>query len=142
MTSGSASDIERATSIAMEYIREFGMTGLPIRISAPNSELNTEAYFSYEESDKQAKKLITLCRKKAIKCLEDNMLLLLKLGEYLSKNPKMTKPQIRELVIKYNAYGKKEFKTKENYYEFRKEMEKKLLGEEIKHKLKLSINKK
>ncbi|MDP2692809.1 MAG: hypothetical protein Q8O88_04185 [bacterium] len=142
MTSGSVSDIERATNIAMEYVRAFGMTGLPMRISVPNSELNTAAYFSYEESDKQAKKLITLCKKKATKCLMDNMLLLLKLGEYLSNNPKMTKSQIQEFVIKYNTYGKKEFKTKENYYGFRKEMEKKLFGEEMKHKLRLSINKK
>jgi cell division protease FtsH len=140
ITNGAVSDIEHATGVAVEYVRSYGMSGLPMKISVPDISMNGSAYFDYKESDKLAKKLIISCKKKAFKCLSDNMFLLLKMGEYLSTNSRMTKEQIQEFVVKYNSYGVREFKTKDNFYEFKKEISKKLIGAKIVHELKKTIS--
>jgi hypothetical protein len=126
MTTGAHSDIEHATSIAIEYVRSYGMSKIPVKISAPDIQFNEHGCFSYEESDIEAKRLIDKCKKTALKCIEDNMLLLLKLSEYLSVNSKMNKQQIEEYVKKYNSYGIVTFKTKDNYYDFKNIIKNKL----------------
>lgn len=130
ITGGSYSDIEHATHLAVECFRSMGMGGVPGKVSAPDVSMNSNAMFSYEESDKMTRKFLLSCKEKATKCLKDNMLLLLKLSEYLSVNAKMNKEQIREYVIKYNSYGVSSFKSKDDYYGFRKMLKDKL----VKHK--------
>jgi cell division protease FtsH len=127
LTDGSYSDIEHASHMAIEYFRSMGMSGVPVKISAPDINMNAYGSFSYEQSDEMAKKLILECKEKAKKCLKDNMLLLLKLSEYLSIHPKMNKEQLTQYVQKYNSYGATSFKDKESYYGFRKMLNDKLV---------------
>ena len=62
-------------------------------------------YKELNEYDNKVSALMSKCYKEAEKCLNENKLLLLKLGEHLSINSKMEKIEIEEMVLKYNTWN-------------------------------------
>lgn len=128
ITSGSYKDLKETTSIALKIIKEYGMNGLPIVYSTPNFRISSSAVcLNDDDHDKLAIKIVEDCMKKCEEILNDNMELLLAISDYLSKNSKITSVEIKEMVKKYGKYKMPDFKTKEDYYNY-----KKILNEKIK----------
>jgi cell division protease FtsH len=119
---GVDNDIEKATELANQAIKEYGMGGDPIRIHVQTSDTN-DYFFNKEKYEEQAMNLIKECMADADKLLLRNKLLLLKMSQYLTEYSVIREQAIGEM-IKY--YGVEQwlktdgFTTKDNYYNFKK----------------------
>lgn len=119
VSNGSVGDFERATSIALDMAKSYGMLGeIPMlyghRSTATNSHWNSD---KVDDMDKLAEKIIFESEKKCVKIINDNKLLLLKLGEFLSTNSRIDSEKIKEFV---GEYGKSvEFNNEQNYHNFK-----------------------
>lgn len=131
LTAGAEADIRNATSKAINYVKKYGMTGDLISIGVQDMNANDSHYFNYQEYDERIFKLIKKCQEKVEECLKENILLLLKLGEFLSNHSKIERDGIREMVLKYNKSGifEKDLLTKENYYNFKDKIRSGLISE-------------
>ena len=108
ITTGASNDIERATKIARAMVTEYGMSSLgPIQLEQNESSVflgrdynksrNSSDQVAYE-IDKEIRKIIDECYKKAEKVLRDNMKLVTLIAETLVKYETLTKEQIDYLV--------------------------------------------
>lgn len=122
---GTGGDFERATNIALDMAKTYGMENLPMLIGQKNA--NNNSYWNSEkvdEMDKCAERIIKDCEKVCEELIKDNMHLLLKIGEYLSVNSRMDKKMITKFV---EDFGKPvEIKKKNTYYSFKKTISDKL----------------
>jgi cell division protease FtsH len=118
LTYGSTQDMDIATMVATSMIKEFGMAGLPIKYTKDNRVPDRVIYES-NEMDKQIEKIIKKQLKKSNKILEDNKLLLLKLGEYLTEHSKISDKKILKMVKKFAVYDIPKLKTSDNYYNYK-----------------------
>ena len=126
LTTGSFSDLERTTKTALKMIKDYGMNGIPLLYSTPDFRISDVAVcLNDDEIDKKAVKLVKECMVKTEKILNDNMELLLRLGQYLTNNSKIESEQINEFVEKYGK-EKPKYKTKDNFYEYKSILEDKL----------------
>jgi len=125
LTSGSYSDLEKTTSISLKMIKEFGMNGTPLQYLKSDFRVSVN-YLDDTELDKVAEKLIKNALDKTTKILKDNMELLLKMGEYLTSHSKIEMNKIKYLVKKYGSYDVPTYKTKDNYYNYKKLLKDKL----------------
>jgi cell division protease FtsH len=131
VANGTSGDFERATSIALEMAKTYGMAGgIPMlyghRSTATNSHWNSE---KVDEMDKLAEKIIIDLEMKCKEILSDNKLLLLRLGEHLSNNSRMESSEIQEFVDNYGSPV--EIKNKDNYHNFKSTIADKLAEEEL-----------
>jgi len=125
LTTGSFSDLEKTTSIVLSMIKDYGMNGTPLHYSTPDFRISKRALDDHE-LDKIAEDIIIKTMKKTEKLLTDNMFLLLKMGEYLTKKSKIEEKDIKKLVKKYGAYDIPIYKTKDNYYDYKNILKSKL----------------
>jgi len=118
ISTGTGGDFERATNIALDMAKTYGMQGLPMFVghksANTNSSWNSE---KVDEMDKLAEKIIIECEKRCEQILEENKYLLLKIGEYLSTNSRMELKKIKNFV---DIFGKDvEIKDKSSYFSFK-----------------------
>ena len=126
LTAGSVSDLEKTTKIALKLVKEYGMNGMPLIYSIPNFRISDSAICNNnDELDSIAVSIVADCVKKSKSILEDNMELLLQLGNFLSTNSKIEMKEIKELVDKYGSYVP-EYKTKDNYYDYKSLLKEKI----------------
>jgi cell division protease FtsH len=126
LTTGSYSDLERTTKTALKMIKDYGMDGIPLLYSTPDFRISDNAVcLNDDELDKKAVELVKNCMLETETILNNNMELLLRLGQYLTNHSKIESQEIKEFVEKY---GKDipNYKTKDNYYEYKSILENKL----------------
>lgn len=122
LTNGSSGDIESATTISLEYVKKYGMTGKPMAMAAKTLQSSyTYGDQDINDSDKQAMKLIEISLEKAKEILRSEIKLLTEIAKYLSENNRMDSKMLKEYYDKY-AVNKVEFKNKENYYGFKEKL--------------------
>lgn len=118
--SGVAHDIERASELANSAIKEYAMGKDPIYIRFASS--NDDMAISHQQTHTdEALKLIRECELEARNILEKNMLLLLKMSEYLTKNSRLEELQILKMVCEYaneEWVNENAFVKKEQYFRF------------------------
>ena len=105
ITVGSSSDLQKASSIALKIVKEYGMGKLKASIGFPGveNEIN-KISTSHKKYEKEAEKLIKKAHKKAKKCLLENKELLIKMSDFLSNNSKLEKKLINELLISHSNW--------------------------------------
>ncbi|MFM2387367.1 MAG: hypothetical protein RL660_2124 [Bacteroidota bacterium] len=124
-TTGVYDDFNRATQIAHQIIRDYGMLGLPYK-------LNIHAYggnpyqFTYTEKDEQAGiAIMNDCLAVVLDTLKNHKPFLLMLSKYLSDNSRIDKQQITAMYMQYCKQHKvavQKFVDKDSYYNFRKKL--------------------
>lgn len=134
ISTGTGGDFERATSIALDMAKAYGMKGLPMFVGHKNANTNsTWNSEKVDEMDKLAEEIILNCEAECIKIIDDNKYLLLKIGEYLSTNSRMELKKIKSFV---EEFGKKvEIKDKNKYHSFKQTIADALSEEESSHPL-------
>lgn len=122
LSCGSSKDIEMITEKAISYVKQYGMTGLPVLIGLDSQTMNETHYFEHKEADKQVRSLIEKSLKTTEIVIKNNKILLLKLSEFLSENSRMDS----DLILKYvSLYGiNPKIKNRENYYDFKEILQK------------------
>ena len=123
MTTGAHNDFQQATKIARAMVTEYGMSSLgPIQLETEEGSVflgrdyNKSRNFSGEvafEIDKEMRKIIDGCYKKAEKIINDNRKLLDLIAETLLKHETITKEQIDYLVEHGHLEGEKASEEKE-----------------------------
>lgn len=127
-SSGVNGDIQEATRLANEAIRQYAMGSDPIYLEAESSGSNDVFYMQDKYRD-EALQLIRTCEAEAMCLLERNKLLLLKIAEYLTDHYKMEESTIAEYV---QQYGKEswmqtaDFLKKDYYFTFEKSIREQL----------------
>jgi SpoVK/Ycf46/Vps4 family AAA+-type ATPase len=119
---GVDNDIERATELANQAIKEYGMGSNPIKIHVQSSDTN-DYFFNKRKYEEQAMNLIKECMAETENLLTRNKLLLLKMSQYLTEHSIIREQAIGEMVKYYGVehWLKTDgFATKENYYSFKK----------------------
>lgn len=117
LSSGSVSDIEKATVTASSMVKKYGMFGKPLIISHPHFQANM--FFLSDKYEDIVLEIIENCKKQAEEVLKKEKKLLFKITEFLSKNSKIEKEQIIEFVEKYAINKPDKFKDKDNYYSYK-----------------------
>jgi len=118
LSNGTYEDFKRATNVALEMSKTYGMTGIPMLVGQKNLNTNT-TWVSHrvDEEDLKAEHIIKACEQKCEKILKENKYLLLKIGEYLSVNSRMNSKKIKQFI---DEFGKKvELKDRNNYHTFK-----------------------
>jgi len=135
---GTGSDFERASGIALNMAKNFGMAGIPMFIGQKSANANTTwSSANVDKYDVIAEEIINSCQEKCVKILTENKYLLLKIGEYLSTHSRMDECTLRNFVADYGTNVKTI--TKKEYHNFKEILEKKLKKEEKKFKPKKGI---
>jgi len=125
-TSGSYSDLSKATETSLSIFKSYGMNDIPATFSVPDFRIsNKDICLNDDNLDYGALSLIEKSLKRTERILNENMELLLQLGKYLSENSKIEMEQIKEFVEKYGAYIPK-YKTKDNFYDYKEILDNKL----------------
>ncbi len=127
---GTSGDFERATSIALEMAKSYGMLGDAPMLYGHKSA-NTNSHWNSEKVDyldKLAEEIIIDSEEKCLKILKENKYLLLKLGEHLSNNSRIESSEISDFISKYG--NPVEIKDKENYHNFKSIIADELVEEE------------
>ncbi|MFT6716716.1 MAG: hypothetical protein ACJA0Q_001364, partial [Saprospiraceae bacterium] len=101
VTTGSSSDIEKATNFISRMIKESGMGNLLVSTHIPTTDTNRYHYDTTGDSIKQIEKWITDATLLAEKTLNAQKVLLLKMANVLSDTTIMKKDQIEELSSKH-----------------------------------------
>lgn len=119
---GTGGDFERATSVALNMAKTFGMLdNVPMFYGHESN--NTNTYYNTENvkaTEKAARSLIKECEAKCLKILEENKYLLLKIGEYLSTHSRMDSKKILKFI---EVYGKPvELRDRNNYHNFKQKI--------------------
>jgi len=130
IANGTGGDFERATSIALQMAKSFGMAGMAPMLYGHKGANTNYIWNSSNVSvlDDMAENIIIAAEKKCFKILSENKLLLLKIGEYLSDNSRMDSKKIKEFVDKYG--NPIEIKNKDSYLNFRSIISEKLAESE------------
>jgi cell division protease FtsH len=117
---GTGGDFERASSIALEMAKVYGMVDTPMFFGHKSQQTNT--YWSsntvrVNQQDEAAEEIIRLAERKCETILSENKYLLLKIGEYLSVNSRMSQGKVESFV---RDFGKDiEIKDRNSYHSFK-----------------------
>ncbi len=101
-SSGSESDLIRATNNALIAAQRYGMLSENSSFGIPNATTQYEEFKDTQATDIEAKNWVNKCYKEAEKCLNENKPLLIELSKYLSENSQIKKEQIIEILDKLN----------------------------------------
>jgi hypothetical protein len=99
-SSGSGSDIERATDFAFSMLKNEGFSDVPIKYGM-NSEANEHVCHNLTDIEQQALELIQQAKAKAFEILTQEKKLLLALAEYLSNHVSIDKEQLAVYFDKF-----------------------------------------
>lgn len=127
-STGVSEDIVRASSLANEAIKNYGMGYEPIKISVKDADYNDQFFYS-DEHGQQAFYFFKEAEREAIKILENNQLLLLKMAEYLTINSRMDRKTIEKFCKKYSQelwVQKEGFIEPDQYYSFKQTIQDKI----------------
>lgn len=124
LTTGSNRDLETVTELALNMIKKYGMNGIPLQFSSIDFRVS-DSRLDDVGLDEITKKLVTNCLSDVEKILKDNMILLLRIGKYLTNHSKIDTKKIKSMVKKYGKYVPK-YKTKDNYYNYKNIVNEKL----------------
>jgi len=119
---GVDNDIERATELANQAIKEYGMGSDPVRIHVQTLDTN-DYFFNKEKYEEQAMNLIKECMAETDKLLLRNKLLLLKMSQYLTEHSVIREQAIGEMVKYYGVepwLRTEGFMSRDNYYNFKR----------------------
>ncbi len=125
-TTGVTADLQQATNLAHQIIREYGMTDEPYKINIHQYGGNHYQFTFTEEHENMGKQIINECRAEVEAALLKHKKLLLIVSEYLSNNSRLNKKQIIEF---YKTYCKDQkikpvqLVDKDSYYNFRKTLQ-------------------
>lgn len=97
LTTGAASDIEKATKFLSIMYKKSGMGDLPICYSIP-SRGDDNTYHNFVEVENVIKNTIEEAKQLAETTLKEEKVLLLELSDYLSDNRMLKKEEIRKIV--------------------------------------------
>jgi hypothetical protein len=128
ISDGTGGDFERATSIALNMAKSFGMLSSPMLFG--HKSTNTNTYWNsarVDFMDNLAENIIVEMEKKCKEILEKDKYLLLRLAEYLANHSRMDSKKIRKFIEDYGTPV--ELKTKENYHSFKQTLAEKLEDE-------------
>ena len=125
LTSGSYSDLEITTHIALSMIKEYGMNGTPLQYSSPDFRVSG-SYLDDKDLDIEVEAVVKEALRKTEKLLIENMDLLLQMGKYLSTHSKIETKKIKSMVKKYGVWDVPVYKTKDNYYDFKEILKNKM----------------
>lgn len=122
---GTYSDFERATRIALDMTKTFGMKSTaPMHYGHKNIQTNTLYNTDgVEASERNAENIIIECEKACEKILKNNKYLLLRMGEYLSIHSRMDSKKILKFAEEFGA-DKLEIKDTDTYHGFKNMIEK------------------
>ena len=120
LTIGAKADLESATSKALKMIKTWGMGDAPMVMGYGEQNVNVSFIaIDPKQESIQAKKIIEECYTKTEECIKREKYLLLKLAEYLTKNSRMDRKQIKGFVNKYAVSTFRDFRSKDSYYGFK-----------------------
>jgi ATP-dependent Zn protease len=122
ISTGSSSDISKATSILSSFFKRNGMDDLNLSISSEKEQDMFSYYILDTSYDPKIKELSKDIRQKTINCLIKHKADLLKLAQVLSKQSKITSDEIVKILNLKNKFGRK-FSFKEKLNEKIKELE-------------------
>lgn len=120
VTSGSGSDLEKATGYAFDMIKRNGMSKHACLISATFDESNQSQYVKSDKYEKKVLKLIKKAKKEIKNALKENKKYLLLLGNRLIEKPKIEEAEIKEILKDLNI----EWKESNKLYNFREIVQK------------------
>lgn len=118
-SSGVVADIEEASRLANNAVRNYAMGSDPIRLAVSARE--EEAFMTSRRYDAQAIAIIRTCETQAWALLERNKLLLLKMAEYLTTHSRMEAPMIESYMKQYSVESwvrTTGFIAKDQYFRF------------------------
>ena len=121
-TTGVSSDLLKLTQIAHQIIRDFGMSGNPVKMNLHQYGGSPYQFTFDENHEKSAQKIIDICVAEVEACLLQHKTLLLDFAKYLSNNSRLNKD---EIIVMTNNYFQKtnikpvQFLEKETYYNFK-----------------------
>ena len=101
LTTGSESDISKATKLVTSLLKDSGMGSLPATFQNQHLQTNYSVYG--EETNNQAKSWIEKAVRLAENILANEETLLLQMANYLSDNRLMEKELIEEYCLQYGA---------------------------------------
>ena len=101
-SSGSESDLVRATNNALIAAQRYGMLSENSTFGIPNHATQYKEFKDTQATDIEAKNWVNKSYKEAEKCLNENKPLLIELSKYLSQNSQMKKEQIIKVLDKLN----------------------------------------
>jgi hypothetical protein len=124
-TNGVWDDFNKATMIAQQMIRDYGMTGLPYKSNIHVYGGNPYQMTFTAELEQDAKNLMLSSFDRVIEVLNKHEPFLIMLSTFLSDNSRIDKVHIEEMYLKYCKQYKLapiQFVTKDTYYDFRKKL--------------------
>ena len=118
LTTGSYNDIAKTTELALTMIKEYGMNNIPLQYAKSDFRVSTST-LDDTNLDKTVEMIVKKSLKKANKILTDNIVLLLEMSKYLTRNSKITEKKIKQMVREFGSYKEPNYKTKKTYYNFK-----------------------
>ncbi len=118
-SSGVVADIEEASRLANNAVRNYAMGSDPIHLVVGSKD--ADAFTTSRRYDVQAIAIIRACETQARALLERNRLLLLKMAEYLTTHSRMEAPMIESYMKQYSVESwvrTTGFIAKDQYFRF------------------------
>jgi cell division protease FtsH len=120
-SAGVDNDIEKATELANQAIKEYAMGSDPIRIHVQTAD-NNDFFFNKKQYEEEAMNLIKECIAETEKILVRNKRLLLKMAQYLTEHSLIREQALGEMIRYYGTepwLQTEGFTTKDKYYSFK-----------------------
>jgi Peptidase family M41 len=135
LTSGSYSDLEKITSMAQRMLTLYGMfDDTPSQFGFPHPELwYSKRMVEPIEKDKFVKEFLEKCYNKSKEILEREKVLLLRIGDFLAREPKIEEHEIKVMVEKYSVSEIPEYKNKNNFYDYKKMLEEQIIEKQTEY---------
>jgi len=119
LTSGSNDDLRKVTEIALRMVKQYGMNNSPLQFSSMDFRISNKSLDDHG-LDNIAKEIVNNCLKETEKILKENIDLLLKIGNYLTSHSRIETKKIKSMVKKYGKSPVPKYKTKDNFYDYKK----------------------
>lgn len=124
-TTGVNDDLFKATTLAHQIVREYGMHGMPVKYNIHQYGGNSYQFTFDEELENRARDIVKMCLKDAENCITQYSKLFYQISEYLSNNSRIDKEALINLSNSYHKSQKLpffKFQDKDTYYNFRKKL--------------------
>lgn len=127
LTSGSSSDIEKATAELNDYYKLYGMDNTPLNFG----EVSSNNYLDVIDhklihTDYNIKNKVLMLLGIGEKVLMNEVRLFKEITDYLMNNNKIDEDKIKELYKLYSVNKNVEFKDNDNYYDFKETYKQKM----------------
>lgn len=146
-TTGSEDDLCKATTLAAEAIRDYGLGDLMAAIQVKDYRRNTYIHDTGERTNRQVVQLITEARHMAERTLKEHENVLLRMADYLSDHRVMHKEAILHCLLQFTSFPPDYFTGGEHAGFYRRQLKDKVARLDGKKELAgvnllLSLNKK